>query len=328
MGAITFNAPPAGRPWEVSPFHEGEVQIQQRLAIEKKMDAAARRAIRDFMPDQHRTFFEQLPFLIVGSVEGNGQPHASILANPPGFIHSPNERELVIQARPHGADPLGKTLSIGTPLGLLGIDLQTRRRNRANGSVGRTWETGFRFRVDQSFGNCPKYIQARTPLIGQSGVRLLSSPRLYRSPRLEGPMRDIVCRADTFFIATAHPAAAANRKGKHGVDVSHRGGRPGFVDIDDEGVLTVPDYQGNFFFNTLGNLVLNPRAGLLFIDFETGDLLHLSVIAEIVWSGPQVDAYEKAQRLMRLRVTEALRLEGVLPWRWSAARISPHLMPD
>ena len=307
------------------PFHDGEILLQQRLGIADKMDVAARRGIRDIMPEQHRTFFAQLPFLIVGSVAVDGQPHASILVNPPGFIQSPDERELVIRAHPHEDDPLRKTLSAGAPLGLLGIELHTRRRNRANGRVGRIREDGFTFQLDQSFGNCPKYIQARSPIFGESGVAMREKPALHRSTQLEPAMREIVRRADTFFIATAHPAAPVDSEGLHGVDVSHRGGKPGFVDVDEEGVLTVPDYQGNFFFNTLGNLALNPRAGLLFIDFEGGDLLNLSVTAEIVWSGPQVDAYEKAQRLMRLRVTEALQMEAVLPWRWTEPQLSPHL---
>ncbi len=59
-----------------------------------------------------------------------------------------------------------------------------------------------------------------------------------------------------------------------GVDISHRGGLPGFVKVAGD-VLTIPDFRGNWFFNTLGNLVLTSARLLLFVDFETGDLLHL-----------------------------------------------------
>lgn len=313
---------------KTSPFHDGEIDIQKRLGVAEKMDAVARRSMRDFMPAQHREFFAQLPFLIVGSVEPNGQPHASILAKPPGFIRSPSERELVIQALPPETDPLRHRLWPEAPLGLLGIELQTRRRNRANGRIGKVWDSGFSFEVDQSFGNCPKYIQARSPVFGESGVALRANPRIQRSGKLEPAMRDLVRRADTFFIATAHPSAAMNGQGIYGVDVSHRGGKPGFVEIDSDGVLTVPDYRGNFFFNTLGNLNLNPRAGLLFIDFKGGDLLYLTATAAIIWSAPQVERYEKAERLMRLQITSATRLEAVLPWHWTEAQLSPHLTGD
>lgn len=328
MSADTRKSAPAGWSAETSPFHDGEIDIQRRLGIAEKMDIAARRGIRNYMPDQHREFFAQLPFLIVGGVTADGQPHASILVKPPGFIQSPSAQELLIQALPHQADPLWQGWSAGAPLGVLGIELHTRRRNRANGRIDRVWKDGFSFQLDQSFGNCPKYIQARSPIFGESGIAMRATPSLHRRSGLDLAMCEIVRRADTFFIATAHPAAPLNGKGLYGVDVSHRGGKPGFVTVDGAGVLTVPDYQGNFFFNTLGNLALNPRAGLLFIDFEGGDLLYLSVTAEIVWSGPQVDAYEKAQRLMRLRVTEALRLEAVLPWHWTEPQLSPHLTRD
>jgi len=110
-----------------------------------------------------------------------------------------------------------------------------------------------------------------------------------------------------------------------GVDVSHRGGKPGFVRVDDDGTLTMPDLAGNFFFNTLGNIAVNPRAGLLFIDFDNGDLLYLAVNAEIVWHGPEVRAFEGAQRLLRMHVTAMRRVEASLPLRWGPASLSPVL---
>jgi len=70
---------------------------------------------------------------------------------------------------------------------------------------------------------------------------------------------------------------------------------------------------------------LKPRAGLLFIDFASGDLLHLAVNAEIVWDGPEVAAFEGAQRLLRMQVTAALRRPAALPLRWGEAELSPHL---
>ena len=111
----------------------------------------------------------------------------------------------------------------------------------------------------------------------------------------------------------------------HGVDVSHRGGKRGFVRVDADGTLTVPDFVGNYFFNTIGNLQVNPRAGLLYIDFENGDLLYLAVEAQIIWDGPEVAAFEGAKRLLRFTVREMLRTEAALPLRWGAAAQSPFL---
>ena len=316
------------RPSEIAerPFHEGELWIQERVGIAEKIQVAAQRSIRDFMPDQHRGFFTQLPFLVVGSLDASGHPLASMLTGAPGFITSPDERELWIRARPHHADQLGNVLAPGTPLGLLGIELHTRRRNRVNGRVSRCGADGFGVRIDQSFGNCPKYIQARTLDAGAAEWQLRDKVRIHRSTVLDADMGSILKRSDTFFIATAHPDARSANDRVTGADVSHRGGKPGFVTLESSTELTFPDYQGNFFFNTLGNLLLNPRAGLLFVDFDSGDLLSLKGEGHVIWDEAEIATHDKALRLVRFRVMEATRMEAVIPWRWGPPVISPHLL--
>jgi ferredoxin-NADP reductase len=133
--------------------------------------------------------------------------------------------------------------------------------------------------------------------------------------------RAFLARADTFFIASANMADDAGFA--RGVDVSHRGGAPGFVHIDDAATLTTPDFTGNKFFNTIGNLLHDPRAGLLFIDFASGDLLYLAVRSEIIWQGAELAAFEGAERLMRFHVQEVRRSKGVLPFRWSDVEYAP-----
>jgi hypothetical protein len=314
---------------EASPFHDGEQLAQERAGVPHKMDAAARRGIRDFMPDQHRSFFAQLPYVVVGSLDADGQPWASLLTGAPGFIASPDDRHLLIHATPPAADPLHGTLRAGASLGILGIELHTRRRNRANGIVSEVYDTGFRLRIEQSFGNCPKYIQARMPTAtGDDGAgrRDFTAQRVHHARTLDPEMRRIIRTADTFFIASAHPEARTPGTRTHGVDVSHRGGSPGFVRLDEaDDRLAAPDYVGNFFFNTLGNLLLDPRAGLLFIDFDSGDLLYLAVETEIIWDGPELEADDRAQRLLRMRVLSARRVEHALRWQWSAPELSTHL---
>jgi predicted pyridoxine 5'-phosphate oxidase superfamily flavin-nucleotide-binding protein len=305
-------------------FHEGERALQTRAGVRQHFAAIGPRLMRPFMPEQHRAFFAQLPWLVVGSVDAAGQPSASVLAGPPGFVHSPDERELRADALPEALDPLAAALRPGASIGLLGIEPPTRRRNRMNGVVGEVDARGFSVAVRQSFGNCPKYIQARPAVfVGADGGPAAPAQR---SDRLDAAARRLVQQADTFYIATAHPAAVqGDASASHGVDVSHRGGRPGFVRVDGDGLLTVPDFSGNLFFNTLGNIALSPRAGLLFIDFASGDLLHLAVNAEIVWDGPEVAGFEGAQRLLRMQVTAALRRPAALPLRWGEAELSPHL---
>jgi predicted pyridoxine 5'-phosphate oxidase superfamily flavin-nucleotide-binding protein len=101
----------------------------------------------------------------------------------------------------------------------------------------------------------------------------------------------------------------------YGADVSHRGGRPGFVRTDDAVTLTVPDYIGNSLFNTIGNLQVNPRAGLLFPNFVTGDILMLATRATVIWDDPEVREFAGAQRLLRFQIDSTIRLPQSLPLR-------------
>ena len=216
-------------------------------------------------------------------------------------------------AKPQALSPLGETLRPGNPVALLGIEPQSRRRNRVNGVLESVAPDCFAVRVRQSFGNCPKYIQARqTEFLGNAGA---GGKNLQRSGQLGDAAARLIQGADTFFIATSYPAVDRNNQGQHGVDVSHRGGKPGFVRVDGDAMLTVPDFTGNFFFNTLGNISIHPRAGLLFINFITGDLLYLAVDAEIIWEGSAVESFAGAERLLRFRVREVLLVEAALPLR-------------
>ncbi|OOG44985.1 pyridoxamine 5'-phosphate oxidase family protein [Polaromonas sp. A23] len=305
-------------------FHAGERAVQARVGVESRMEQLGPRVIRDFMPEQHRAFFEQLPFLIAGTVDADGQPWASVLAQPPGFIRSPDPWHLQVAAQPLQGDPLIHTLVDGAAIGLLGIEPHTRRRNRMNGVVRDVGTSGFTVELSQSFGNCPKYIQAREPVYVQAGASV-AAPAVHEARELDDAARRMIAMADTLFIATAYAGDSAEAGRAGGVDVSHRGGRPGFVRVSEDGVLTMPDYAGNFFFNTLGNIAVHPRAGLLLIDFENGDLLYLAVSAEIVWDGPDLAAFEGAQRLLRFRPLSMKRVKASLPLRWGKAELSPYL---
>jgi uncharacterized protein len=319
--------PLPGWPYGESPYHAGEIAMQERAGVRARAERMGRGGIRNFMPDQHRELFTKLPYLLVGSADASGQPHASMLVGAPGFIGSPDAWTLMIGAVPAADDPLAANLAVGAAVGLLGIELDTRRRNRMNGVVTAHDGRGFVVRVGQSFGNCPQYIQARTPFF----VLDPAAPAP-PAPRREGPLLSatavsLLRQADTFFIATATPAA--RREGAaHGVDVSHRGGRPGFIRVTEENgasVLTVPDFRGNNAFNTLGNIALEPRSGLLVVDFSAGDLLSLSGEGTVVWDGPELASFAGAQRLLKLRIMSGLLRTNAVPLRWSQPQPAPQL---
>src|SRR5262249_44866711 len=107
-----------------------------------------------------------------------------------------------------------------------------------------------------------------------------------------------------------------------GADISHRGGRPGFVSLADN-TLSIPDFRGNRYFNTLGNFLGEPRGSLLFIDFETGDLLQLQGKTRIDWSQEAAHRFEGAERLWHFDVTRGWLRRGGVPLRWSFVDFSP-----
>lgn len=303
-----------------SPWHEGERLMHRRLGIAEQMEQHGGRAIRDFMPEQHRDFYGQLPFVLVGAVDANGAPWVTLLQGRPGLVSSPDPKLLRITARPGVGDPVGPAVAAGCAVGILGIELHTRRRNRINGTVVRSDHEGLAVQVGQAFGNCPQYIKTRTvSWAGSPGSQLAIAVERMAAPDAEAVA--LITAADTFFVTSYADLDGSPQQ--RAVDTSHRGGRPGFVRIDGK-VLTIPDFAGNQYFNTLGNLSLNPRAGLLFIDFQSGDTLQLSGTTEIVHEGAELSWFQGAERLWRLRVEQLVRRRGALALRWTLGQSSPN----
>jgi len=256
-----------------------------------------------------------------------------MLHGPAGFVATPDARTLRIAGRLAEDDPVTPWLVEGARVGLLGLEPRTRRRNRANGRVRAVTPEAVEVAVQQSFGNCPKYIHAREPEMVER-----PSPPHARSlgPALNDAALGLLRRADTLFIASASDAGLASdddESRSQGVDVSHRGGRAGFLRVDVDAAnrapvrLTMPDYTGNFFFNTLGNLLAWPKAGLLVPDYLDGSLLHLAADASIELDGATLRQFPGALRLLRLDVRAAWWREGALPLQWSTPVAPPQFAP-
>lgn len=280
------------------PFHAGERELQRRAGVLADADALGR-IVRDRVaPGLARVMAEQR-VAVVASRDGAGRVWASLLSGRPGFVLAADEQLVRIAAEPGPGDPLAEGLAAHPELGVLLIDPEARRRIRLNGRAARQPE-GIFLLVHQAYGNCPKYIQKRL-LLTEDGPGE-DAPRVGRE--LTGRQQDAVARADTFFIASFHPQG--------GADASHRGGRPGFVRVLGARRLAFDDHPGNGMFNTLGNLVEHPRAGLLFVDFEAGDLLHLTGRARVGGDfAVQFDVDEVRERV------------GACPLRWRLVESSP-----
>lgn len=304
-----------------SPFHRGEHEAQARMGVQG-VEAWARKVVRPHMPEQHRRFFAQLPFLVAAARDEGGRVWASLLTGPEGFTHAPDPRHLELDFRLAKGDALTGVLSgpsaVGQALGLLGIEFHSRRRNRVNGRVlqGRSAEQGLRLEVGQSFGNCPQYIRERQWRWTEPAESTLEPAR---GEALSPAQQRWIASADTFFIASGYSGEDGDgpHAPRHGMDASHRGGEPGFVEVLGPQRLRFPDYAGNKHFNTIGNLLVDPRVGLLFIDFATGRALQLSGRASIDWDSPALARVPGARRLVTIEVEAVVELRGGVGLRWT-----------
>lgn len=300
-------------PIEQTPWHAGERQMQAAVGVAERMAVVGPKVIRDHLPEQHRDFYPLLPYLMLGVVDEQGVPWATMVEGAPGFTHSPDPQTLQIDSLPSAGDPARKALLNGASVGVLGIDLNTRRRNRMNGRISRLDHEGFSVDVVHTFGNCPKYIQLR-PV---DSIARKPGTQVERFNDLDDAAHTMIRAADTFFVASY-----VDVDGQRAVDVSHRGGNTGFVRVEGN-VLTIPDFAGNLFFNTLGNLQVNPVAGLLFVDFASGDVLQVAGRTSLILDGPQVAVFEGAQRLWTVTVEHVVRRPAALALRWQFAEFSP-----
>jgi predicted pyridoxine 5'-phosphate oxidase superfamily flavin-nucleotide-binding protein len=291
------------------PFHPDELDAQARAG---KGSSGA--GIRAFMPDQHREFFALLPYLFLATTDTEGWPLATMLTGAPGFVHAPDPVTLRVEALPAAQDPAADRLAAGQEVGILGLDLATRRRNRANGAIAARDAAGVTLAVRQSFGNCAKYIQRRAVAPSPTAPGAVE-----QLAGLDAAARALIGEADTLFVASrSRPQAGA----AGGIDISHRGGRPGFVRIDGD-TLVVPDFAGNRYFNTLGNLLGEPRAALLFIDFASGDLLQLQGRVTIDWDAQSPGSIPGAERQWRFETLRGWRRRAAVPLRWAFVDYSP-----
>jgi uncharacterized protein len=286
--------------------------VQRQAGVEAQAHRIAQ-GIRSTIPPAAQAFLLQQSMVLVGSIDAGGQVWASLLTGIPGFLTPVDERTLRITATPVVGDPLRDNLHDHADVGLLAIDLANRRRMRLNGQIESLPDGGFAVRARQVYANCVKYIQART--LETISAHMYGPGLIRRSDRLTAEQQVWVTHSDTLFIASAHPHG--------GADVSHRGGNPGFVHVVDARTLIIPDYAGNTMFQTLGNLQANPHAGLLLINFASGDTLQVTGTARIIWDAVRVAGFAGAERLVEVTVAEAVEIAEAHPFRSHTVEDSP-----
>jgi predicted pyridoxine 5'-phosphate oxidase superfamily flavin-nucleotide-binding protein len=108
--------------------------------------------------------------------------------------------------------------------------------------------------------------------------------------------RALVARSAMFFLATVDAEGQP--------DVSYKGGLPGFVQIVDDRTLAFPDYDGNGMFKSLGNILTNPKVGLLFVDFEHPKRMRVSGTASVSDDDILLGEFPGAQMVVRVRAEQ------------------------
>ena len=299
----------------VGVFHEGERSLHEKLEIEERQHELGLRMIRDHMPDQHRGFFAMLESIHIGALDADGHPWAIMRTGVTGFMASPDDKTLVISSRPLTGEPEDLDFKVGAKASVVGIEFETQRRNRLNATIDAAEDGKLSFHVDQSYGNCPKYIQIRhkTP----AGSTIPKTP--VTTDALTDAGKNQITKADTLLIASR--AAELGDDPRAGVDINHRGGMPGFVTVLDDKTIQFPDYKGNNFYNTYGNILTDNRVGLQFVDFETGASLIIKGTAELV-EDLNNGELPLMGRGLRITVQSVTRAEGALPIRYTFGAFS------
>jgi len=255
------------------PFHDGEIAVQER-AGERDLACRHGAAISSRIVPGALSFLARQRLLALSAAGNDGHLWTSVWYGEPGFAQSADGQRVSIlpslmTASPD--DPVLRRLAIGRDLGILAIEFASRRRLRINGTVEAITADEIRIFVRESVPNCPKYIQRRQP---HDASTTPSSRRPSECGRtVDEERRALIERADTAFVGSLHPA--------RGVDASHRGGAPGFIQVVDATTLRVPDYPGNSMFMTLGNYAIDSRASLAALDFERDQVVSFSGSARL-----------------------------------------------
>ena len=264
------------------------------------------------IPLGFRHFLRHQRMVVIGATDDGDRIWSTVLSGPAGFVDPVDSRTIDIGTLPAPGDPLRDAFDQPREIGMIAIEPQSRRRIRVNGRAHRRG-SGLVLTTDQVLGNCPRYIQTRD--VDTEHVQPVAADgRVHRGIELTSGQQDLIRTADTFFIASHAP--------EHGGDASHRGGQPGFVRVLGPRRLAWPDYVGNSFYMTLGNLQLNPRCGLLFLDWQNGHTLHLTGRARVDWNPERAGRIPGARRIIEFDIERTVQVEGANPLRWALHQYS------
>lgn len=298
--------------------HEGEQAVQRRAG--EGHEGWGSPMFTGDVPRGFAAFMHQQRLIAIAVPDDSGAVWCTVLSGDQGFVDATDERTIVIHALPPEGDPVREAFTSPTTsrnLGTVVMSPDTLRRVKVNG-VARRDGSSLLIRTDQVVGNCPKYLQLRTVTDTVPGA-----DRTVRTgTELSAEQQRAIMLADTFFIGSFSPG--------HGADANHRGGQPGFVTVIDSRTVAWPDYVGNSFYMTLGNMELNPRCGLVFLDWTTGTTLQLTGTGQIDWSRGRAESFPGALRMIDFHIERVVQIDNASPLRWTLhgySRFNPPVHP-
>ncbi|KAF3883849.1 MULTISPECIES: pyridoxamine 5'-phosphate oxidase family protein [Nostocales] len=293
-------------------FHSGEIAIQNKAGVREEAQRLCQ-TIGNLIKPAAQEFLKNQQLAVASTVNAKGRVWASLLTGDSSFVRVLSEQTIEIHPTFLTRDLLTQNLASHNTIGLLVIDFANRRRLRLNGKATLQSDGKIYVELKQVFFNCPKYIQLRH--IETKLAESLKQPEILTRDVLSQTDESWITQADTFFIASYHP--------EFGNDASHRGGCPGFVRVINSHKLLFPDYAGNNMFQTFGNLQVNPHAGLLFVNFESGHTLQLTGQAKVIWDAEKLSEFAGAKRLVEFEIEQVLESRNACPFRWKFGEYSP-----
>ncbi|MEQ9290574.1 MAG: pyridoxamine 5'-phosphate oxidase family protein [Cyclobacteriaceae bacterium] len=297
-------------------YHDGERKVQ-KITGEEVIANSNGRVIVDTIVKGAFNFVSNQPMVVVSTVDLAGAVWTSTLVGENGFVKVLDERRLTIdlaKLKSTKKDIFFKNIEDSPAIGMLFMEPATRRRYRINGDIVEQGSS-IEIQVEEAYPNCPKYIQKRT-------VNFLEDNHLDTSTAEGSILSSLEVKwiesADTLFVGSS------SKGGR--LDASHRGGNPGFVEIAENNTVRIPDYAGNSMYNTLGNFIENPNAGVTFVDFAEGKTLQLTGKAEILFDQNSEENLQKTTgtgRYWTLHIERWISTENHHQANWEFKEFSP-----